>query len=243
MKSSRSLCILSALCGKLAPMLAKVYSCAVIGLEGAVVEVEVDTANGLPSFVVVGLPDAAVQESRERVQAAIRNASFYFPQKRLTVNLTPASLRKEGPAYDLPIALGVLAAAGQLPVEAFEGVLEWASSCSTGACAICAGCYRWRHSRAEGYRTVFIPEVDACEAALVPDVDVIPVANLAQLVNHLSRAEPIAPVTVTPDLGSDGVFVPTDFREVKGQEHVSAVGEASETVRARVEAARETQRA
>jgi hypothetical protein len=85
--------------------------------------------------------------------------------------------------------------------------------------------------------------VDACEAALVPDVDVIPVANLAQLVNHLSGAEPIAPVTVTPDLGSDGVFVPTDFREVKGQEHVSAVGEASETVRARVEATRETQRA
>src|SRR3989304_1997714 len=98
-------------------MLAKVYSCAVVGLDGAIVQVEVDTANGLPSFVVVGLPDAAVQESRERGQAAIRNAGFFFPQKRLTVNLAPASLRKEGPAYDLPIALGVLAAAGQLPPE------------------------------------------------------------------------------------------------------------------------------
>src|SRR5512136_3197488 len=95
-------------------MLAKVYSCAGVGLEGAIVEVEVDTANGLPSFVVVGLPDTAVQESRERVQAAIRNAGFYFPQKRLTVNLAPASLRKEGPAYDLPIALGALAASGQI---------------------------------------------------------------------------------------------------------------------------------
>jgi len=104
-------------------MLAKVYSCAVIGLDGAIVEVEVDTANGLPTFVVVGLPDAAVQESRERVQAAIRNAGFYFPQKRLTVNLAPASIRKEGPAYDLPIALGVLAAAGQIMPEAFEGAL------------------------------------------------------------------------------------------------------------------------
>ena len=91
-------------------------------------------------------------------------------------------------------------------------------------CVTCAGCCPRRRSRAEGYRTIFVPEVDACEAALVPDVDVIPVANLAQLVNHLSGAEPIAPVTVTPDLGSDGVFVPTDFREVKGQEHVSAVG-------------------
>ncbi len=104
-------------------MLSKVYSCAVIGLDGAIVEVEVDTANGLPSFVVVGLPDAAVQESCERVQAAIRNAGFYFPSKRLTVNLAPAALRKEGPAYDLPIALGVLACAGQILPESFEGAL------------------------------------------------------------------------------------------------------------------------
>ena len=104
-------------------MLAKVYSCAVLGLEGVIVQVEVDTANGLPSFVVVGLPDAAVQESRERVQAAIRNAGFYFPNKRLTVNLAPAALRKEGPAYDLPIALGVLACAGQILPESFEGAL------------------------------------------------------------------------------------------------------------------------
>src|SRR5574341_1079686 len=203
MKSSRSLCILSALCGKLAPMLAKVYSCAVIGLEGAVVEVEVDTTNGLPTFVVVGLPDAAVQESRERVQAAIRNAGFYFPQKRLTVNLAPAALRKEGPAYDLPIALGVLTAMGQIPAEAFDGVLV------VGELAL-----------AEGYRTVFVPAADAREAALVPDVDVIPVANLAQLVKHLSGAEPIAPATVTPGLGGEDIFVPNDFREVKGQEHV-----------------------
>ncbi|MEP7356226.1 MAG: magnesium chelatase domain-containing protein, partial [Anaerolineales bacterium] len=104
-------------------MLAKVYSCAVIGLDAAIIEVEVDTANGLPTFVVVGLPDTAVQESRERVQSAIRNSGFYFPMKRLTVNLAPASIRKEGPAYDLPIALGVLAAAGQILPEAVEGTL------------------------------------------------------------------------------------------------------------------------
>ena len=94
-------------------MLARVYSCAVIGLEGVIVEVEVDTGEGLPSIVIVGLPDAAVQESRERVQAAIKNAGLYYPRKRITVNLAPASVRKEGPAYDLPIALGVLIAAGQ----------------------------------------------------------------------------------------------------------------------------------
>ena len=85
-------------------MLARVFSCAVIGLEGVVVEVEVDTSEGLPYIVIVGLPDAAVQESRERVQSAIKNTGMYFPRKRLTVNLAPASVRKEGPAYDLPIA-------------------------------------------------------------------------------------------------------------------------------------------
>jgi magnesium chelatase family protein len=202
-------------------MLAKVFSCAVIGLEGAIVEVEVDTANGLPSFVVVGLPDAAVQESRERVQAAIRNAGFYFPQKRLTVNLAPASLRKEGPAYDLPIALGVLAAVGQLPTEAFNGVLVVGELSLDGSVRHVRGVLPMTAlARAAGYGTVLVPEVDAREAALIPDVNVIPVANLAQLVKHLSGAEPIAPVTVTPDLGGEGLFVPNDFREVKGQEHV-----------------------
>ncbi len=202
-------------------MLAKVYSCAVIGLDGAVVEVEVDTANGLPSFVVVGLPDAAVQESRERVQAAIRNAGFYFPQKRLTVNLAPAALRKEGPAYDLPIALGVLTAMGQIPAEAFDGILVVGELSLDGSVRHVRGVLPMTAlARAEGYRTVFVPEADAPEAALVPDVAVIPVANLTQLVNHLSGAEPIAPVAVTPDLGGEDVFVPNDFREVKGQEHV-----------------------
>ena len=95
-------------------MLARVYSCAVIGLEGVIVEVEVDTGDGLPGMTIVGLPDAAVQESRERVQAAIKNAGLSYPRKRLIVNLAPAAVRKEGPAYDLPIALGVLIASGQL---------------------------------------------------------------------------------------------------------------------------------
>jgi magnesium chelatase family protein len=98
-------------------MLARVFSCAVIGLDGVVVEVEVDTGGGLPSMVIVGLPDTAVQESRERVQSAVKNAGFYYPRRRLTVNLAPASVRKEGPAYDLPIAVGVLIATNQLEGE------------------------------------------------------------------------------------------------------------------------------
>lgn len=202
-------------------MLAKVYSCAVVGLEGAIIEVEVDTANGLPSFVIVGLPDAAVQESRERVQAAIRNAGFYFPQKRLTVNLAPASLRKEGPAYDLPIALGVLAAAGQIPAEAFEGALVVGELSLDGNVRHVRGVLPMTAlARKENYATVFVPEVDAREAALVPEVTVIPIGNLTQLVNHLSGVQPLAPVTVEPQVSAETLFVPTDFREIKGQEHV-----------------------
>jgi len=202
-------------------MLAKVYSCAVIGLEGAIVEVEVDTANGLPSFVVVGLPDAAVQESRERVQAAIRNAGFYFPAKRLTVNLAPAALRKEGPAYDLPIALGVLAAAGQILPEALAGALVMGELSLDGSVRHVRGILPMTAlARGAGYRTVFVPAEDAPEAALVPEVTVIPVANLAQLVNHFSGVETIAPLTLTPELNPAPTFIPTDFREIKGQEHV-----------------------
>ena len=102
-------------------MLARVYSCAVIGLEGVLVEVEVDFGSGLPGITVVGLPDTAVQESRERVRAAIKNAGLFFPnRKRLIINLAPAAVRKEGPAYDLPMAIGILITTGQIPQRAVD---------------------------------------------------------------------------------------------------------------------------
>ncbi len=104
-------------------MLTRVFSCAVIGLEGVVVEVEVDYGQGLPKITIVGLPDAAVQESRERVYSAIKNAGLFYPRRPLTVNLAPAAVRKEGPAYDLPISLGVLLTTGQLPPNCMEGCL------------------------------------------------------------------------------------------------------------------------
>jgi len=104
-------------------MLAKVLSCAVVGLDGELVEVEVDRGRGLPSFVLVGLPDAAVKESGQRVEAAIKNSGLTWPRARLTVNLALANLRKEGPAYDLPIALGVLAASEQLPLGTLDGAM------------------------------------------------------------------------------------------------------------------------
>ena len=103
-------------------MLAKVASCAVVGLEGAMIEVEVDISPGLPSFTIVGLPDKAVQEARERVRSAIRNSNYKFPTRRITVNLAPADLKKEGPAYDLPIAIGILISSGQLNADLSSNV-------------------------------------------------------------------------------------------------------------------------
>src|SRR5579875_1900040 len=100
--------------GKRRFMLGKAQTCAIVGLDGALVEVEVDIGHGLPSFTIVGLPDAAVQESKERVRAALKNSGAIFPMKRLTVNLAPADLRKEGPAYDLPIAVAILLASEQV---------------------------------------------------------------------------------------------------------------------------------
>jgi magnesium chelatase family protein len=202
-------------------MLAKVFSCAVIGLDGVVVEVEVDTGRGLPTFVIVGLPDAAVQESREQVQAAVKNAGFYFPSQRVTVNLAPASIRKEGPAYDLPIAVGVLIAGGQLQPEVVEGTLIVGELSLDGSVRHVRGVLPMAAlARDQKFKRILVPVDDAREAALVPDVEVIPIKTLNELVNHLNGVVKIAPTVMAMDEAKDQLDGITDFRDVKGQEHV-----------------------
>ncbi|MBN2502289.1 MAG: ATP-binding protein, partial [Anaerolineales bacterium] len=200
-------------------MLARVFSCAVIGLDGVVVEVEVDTGQGLPRVTIVGLPDAAVQESRERVQAAIKNSGLYFPRKRITVNLAPASVRKAGPVYDLPIALGVLLATEQIPPEAAEDALVLGELSLDGAVRHVRGVLPMAAlARAEGFKRIFVPEEDAAEAALIPDIEVIPVASLITLYDHLTAANPIAPLEPIIPENEQHILAVTDFREIKGQE-------------------------
>jgi len=201
-------------------MLARVLSCAVVGLDGVIVEVEVDYTNGLPGMTIVGLPDAAVQESRERVQTAVKNAGLHFPRHRIVVNLAPASVRKEGPAYDLPIALGVIVLAGFLPHEAIEGTLVVGELSLDGIVRHTRGVLPMAAAaRANGYQRMFVPEVDAAEAALIPGLEVIPVKTLADLYAHLSGRRLIEPFQPCGD-DLPPLFVPTDFSEVKGQEHV-----------------------
>lgn len=201
-------------------MLARIYSCAVIGLDGVLVEVEVDTSPGLPGMVIVGLPDAAVQESRERVQSAIKNTGLAYPRKRVTVNLAPASVRKEGPAYDLPIALGVLAASDQIPPQALENSLVIGELSLDGSVRHVRGVLPMAAvAREQGMNRVFVPQSDAAEAALIPDLEVIPVASLSDLVAHLNHTCLITPHSPT-NPGDISVEVATDFSEIKGQEHV-----------------------
>jgi magnesium chelatase family protein len=204
-------------------MLSKVNSCAVIGLDGEIVDVEVDIVNlGLPKFAVVGLPDAAVQEARERVMSAIRNSGLQFPTHKITVSLAPADLRKEGPAYDLPIAVGILVASGQVPEPRRDAVFIGELSLNG----------RLRHTNGvlpmvglaqqRGYTTIFVPDVDAGEAALIEGVEVIPVGSLRALVEHLGFNTPIEAFVPQRDVDL-GEALPregADFREIKGQEHV-----------------------
>lgn len=205
-------------------MLSTVYSCAVVGLEGEIVQVEVDfNPYSLPAFTVVGLPDTAVQESRERVRAAIRNSGLQFPNKRYTVNLAPANLRKEGPAYDLPIAVGVLASTDQVPPPRLVGSVFVGELSLDGTVRHVSGILPIAHQAwLEGYERIYVPAEDAPQAALVPEIEVIPVPSLGHLVEHLYELQTIPAfvrdgldLSVPPDL--DGL---TDFADVKGQEHV-----------------------
>ncbi len=203
-------------------MLAKVTSCALQGLDGVLVEVEVDTSRGFPGLTVVGLPDAAVRESQERVRSAIKNSGLIYPGTRITVNLAPADIRKEGPAYDLPIAVGVLIASEQAWPQGVEDALIIGELSLDGSVRHVDGMLPIAAvAREEGISTIFVPAEDAAEAALIDELDVIPVESVAQLAAHLQGLREISP----HDPEDDPMAAPpppyaTDFAEIKGQEHV-----------------------
>jgi len=202
-------------------------TCAVVGLEGAIVEVEVDISHGLPSFTIVGLPDAAVQEARERVRAAIRNSGCTFPLKRIVVNLAPAALKKAGPAYDLPIAIGILLSSEQLYADTAQTVLLGELSLdgtlrhTTGMLPMVALAHQ------EGFANIIAPAADAKEASLVEGVKIRPATSLSQLISHF-RGEIEIPEYI-PDKTEDYTPPPvtTDLAEIKGQEHVKRAMEVA----------------
>ena len=202
-------------------MLAKVTSCAVVGLEGVLIEVEVDISRGLPSMTIVGLPDMAVQESRERVRAAIKNSGLPFPSERLTVNLAPADIRKAGPAYDLPIAIGLLLASGQIFGEVSQAIIMGELSLDGGVRHVSGVLPMANLAKQQGFSTLFVPAEDAAEASLLGGLAVYPIETLLQLVDHLTGHKKLVPYEADFSL-DDGEFPPfaTDLSEIKGQAHV-----------------------
>ncbi len=203
-------------------MLARVTSLALLGIKAYPVQVEVDLAPGLPAFNTVGLPDGAVRESKERVRAALTNSGFYLPVNRITVNLAPADVRKEGSGFDLPIALGILAAAGALPAEALLGLAVAGELALDGAIRPVRGALSMSVAAAqEGLKTLIVPEENAAEAAVVQGVEVLSAQRLDQVVAHLLGREPLCRVAADSaallvQAGEEG----PDLNEVRGQEHV-----------------------
>lgn len=206
-------------------MLSIVHACAVIGLDGVPVEVQVDfnPRAGIPSFSIVGLPDSAVRESRERVRAAIKNSSLQFPNKGYVVNLSPADLPKHSTLYDLAIAVGVLASTDQVPIHALEGAMYIGELSLDGRVRHIKGVMPMVYNAYKaGYDTIYVPAEDAGQAALIDGINVIPVETLGQLVEHLYGLNPISsfrPAMIALNqhhTASEYV----DFADVKGQEHV-----------------------
>ncbi|MEK7769277.1 MAG: YifB family Mg chelatase-like AAA ATPase, partial [Pseudomonadota bacterium] len=200
--------------------LAVLYSRAISGMESPLVTVEVHIANGLPSFTIVGLPETEVKESKDRVRAALQNAQFEFPARRITVNLAPADLPKESGRFDLPIALGILAATGQIPSDKL-GQYEWAGELAlTGELRPIRGALAMTYGASCSGRSFVLPQQNAAEAALVKEAEVYPAASLLQICAHLAGRKPLQLYSARLEINA--VVATADYpglEEVKGQAH------------------------
>ena len=203
-------------------MLAKVLSSAVLGIDAYRVEVEVDITSGLPTFSTVGLPEASVKESKERVKSAISNSGYRFPDDRITVNLAPADIKKEGTGFDLPIALGILAATGIIPQKSISRYLILGELSLDGRVKPVRGSLPMAlAAKKEGYKAIIVPFDNGREASVVQDIDVLPVTTLSQVVAFLTDFTSIEPqkTDVSRIFEKEGQFE-LDYAEVMGQEHV-----------------------
>ncbi|QIC61383.1 YifB family Mg chelatase-like AAA ATPase [Acinetobacter schindleri] len=194
---------------------AKIHTRGLLGLHAPLIEVEVHVSQGMPSLTIVGLPEAAVRESKDRVRSAILNSGYQFPTKRLTINLAPADLPKDGSRLDLPIALGILMASGQLPENCTDGMefigelaLDGQLRPITGTLSIAIACQQSQHE-------LILPKENAQEACQLPDFRVFAAAHLKEVCDHLNRLAPLVQMQARPQVNhSDSRF---DLADVKGQ--------------------------
>ncbi len=203
-------------------MLARIYSAAVYGVDAYEVEIEVNAAGGQPAIVIVGLPDIAVKESRDRVTTAISNSGYYWPRGRTTINLAPADIKKEGPSFDLPIALGMIAAEKDAPGDPFSELSFVGELALNGAVRPVKGVLPVAlEARRRGKRGLVVPEANAREAAMVDGIEIFGVRNLRETFQFVTGEKQLTPVR-----GNRDEFFAThrdydvDFSDVKGQGHV-----------------------
>jgi magnesium chelatase family protein len=203
-------------------MLAKVNSAALYGIDALRVEVEIDLASGLPQLATVGLPEGAVKESKDRIRAAVKNCGYTFPAKRITINLAPADIKKEGSAYDLPMAVGILAAEETIGKRLLEEYLLIGELSLDGSIKPVRGALPIAMAaKKDRVKGLILPEQNASEAAVVSEVEVLGVRNLPQVVEFLNGAQAIEPTTVNAaDLFTRHSQYNADFNDVKGQQHV-----------------------
>jgi len=201
-------------------MLAQVKSCSIYGIESFVVDVEVDISSGLPAFDIVGLPDLAVKESRERVRAAIKNQSFDFPIRRITVNLAPADIRKEGPHFDLPIALGILSATEQMPGETLKDYAVIGELSLDGKIRPVNGVLPMAiEIKERGLKGIIVPVDNVEEASVIDGIDVIGVSSLNEAVAYFKgEFKPDKNQSYKNNRKQVAATFDGDFSDVKGQE-------------------------
>ncbi|MEO0968557.1 MAG: YifB family Mg chelatase-like AAA ATPase [Cyanobacteria bacterium J06639_18] len=202
-------------------MLARVWSASIVGIDAVKVGVEVDVSGGLPGIVILGLPDSAIQESKERVKATLKNAGFAFPMRKIVINLTPADLRKEGPCFDLPISVGILAASDQVKPDLLGDYLFLGEVSLDGSLRPIAGVLPIAASAREmGIVGLVVPTDNAQEAAVVEGLKVHGFANVSQVADFLNQPHKYQPVELEEkqDLGRTE-FNRIDLKDVKGQSH------------------------
>jgi magnesium chelatase family protein len=210
-------------------VLAKILSSAVIGIDAYPVEVEVDIASGLPYFTTVGLPETAVKESKERVKSAIANSGYFFPDDRITVNLAPANIKKEGTGFDLPIALGILTATGIVPKRIIEKYFIMGELSLDGRIKQVRGTLPMAIAAKDaGFPGIVVPYENRREAAVIEDIDVIPIKTLSSAVEFFRGLAKIPPErSDVSDYFKNSQNFPYDFAEVMGQEHVKRAMEVA----------------
>ncbi len=210
-------------------MLSKVFSASVLGLEAYEVEIEVDITRGLPAVSVVGLPDTAVKESRDRVRSAVKNSQFEYPTRKITINLAPADIKKEGPSFDLPIAVGIVAATGGLSPEKLKEYVILGELSLDGKVRKVKGALPISmHLRKTARKKIILPFENAAEAAVVSGVEVYPVNSLSETVAFLNGEISISPFAVDLNkLLNNTSGYEVDFADVKGQEFTKRALEIS----------------